>query len=119
MTTDLPPHNELPVSTVVAPRKDRVRWIVAIHLVGVVFCLMFTLADRQALVNVRVSNFFLDTAGVPFVLSLLALFVCPLWMLCECFRSGMSRHSAILGLIAEVLLCLAQIQVLLPSVTTY
>ena len=119
VTTDLPPHNDVPVNTVVAPRKDRVRWIVAIHLIGVIICLMLTLADLGVLVNSRVSNLFFTIAGVPIWLSLLALPACPLLMLIEIARIDANRRSAVLGIIAEILLCLAQIQVLLPSVTTY
>lgn len=116
MTTDLPFHNEQPVNSAVAPRKDRVRWIVAFHLVGVVVCLMLTLADSGLLFNHQVSRWFYATAEWPFLLGLLTLPVCPLMMLCEIVRDGVKPRSKVLGVIAEILLRVAQVFVLLPSV---
>ncbi len=117
MTTDLPSHNEQPVNSAVAPRKDRVRWIVAIHLVGVVFCLMLTLADRGLLINERVSLFFYPTAQWPFLLSLLPLPICPLLLLVEIAQQRVSCGSAVLGIIAEMLLCITHLAVFGPAVS--
>ena len=116
MTADLPSHNEQPVNSAVAPRKDRVRWIVAIHLVGVVFCLILTLADGGLLINESISRFFYATAEWPVLLGILTLLVCPLLMLCEISRDGVNRRSVVLGVIAEMLLCVTQVYVLLPAV---
>ncbi len=117
MTIDMPQPGGEPAGSGTGPGKDRVRWIVAIHLVGVVFCLMLTLADRGLLVNERVSRLFYPTAQWPFLLSLLPLPICPLLLLVEIARQRVSCGSAVLGIIAELLLCISHLAVFGPAVS--
>lgn len=116
MTIDSPPSHERPVNIAEAPRKDRVRWIVAIHLVGVVLCFMFSFAGSGLLINENISHFFNPTAEWPDLLAILPLLVCPLLMLVELTKDGVSRRSVVLGVIAEMLLCMTHVFVLLPAV---
>lgn len=119
MTADLPPLNEQPANSAVAPRKDRVRWIVAIHIIGIAGCLMFTLADRGVLVNERVSQFFYPSSQLPGLLFCLPLLLCPLWLLIEIVLQRVTGRSAVLAVIAETLLCWTHLQVLLPAIGEY
>ena len=89
--------------------------IVAIHLVGVVFCLILTLADRGLLINKNFSRFFYATAEWPFLLGIMTLFVCQLLMLYEISSDRVNRRSAVFGVMAKLLLCVTQVYVLLPA----
>ncbi len=117
MTTDLPAHSEQPVNSAVTPRKDRVRWILAIHIISIAVCLMLVLADRGLLVNQRVSQFFYPTSQLPWMLFCLPVLLCPLWLLVEIVRGRVTGLSAVLAVIAEMLLCVTHLQVLQPAVS--
>ncbi len=98
------------------PVRDLVRWIVYTHLVCVGICLAFTLAERHRLVNASVSEFFMGWFAILFLPGLLSLFACPLALLIVIVLARGSGKSRAIGFISEILLCVAQLFILLPLV---
>ena len=119
MTNVAPLPDEHPRITGGSPRTDRVRWIVSIHIISIAVCLMFVLADRGLLVNEAVSRLCYPTSQLPWLLFCLPFFLCPLWLLVEIALRNVTLPSAVLGIIADTLLCMTQLQVLLPAVGEY
>ena len=97
------------------PRADLVRWVISIHIFMVIFSLTLTLADRGLLVNNEISMFFYPTTQLPWILPSLAIPLCPLFLLVEIVRQRVACRSAVLGGIAEALLCVTHLMVLLPA----
>lgn len=87
-----------------------VRLTVALHLAAVATCLAFSLADHGLLVSYEISRLFLHVSTILLVPSLVAWLVCP-----AIIFLAFVRHRAIRSMIAEALLCIAQLYVLLPA----
>lgn len=94
----------------------RIRWLIFLHLIAVGICLALTLADRGLLVSKDISRFFFHYCYVLFPLSAIAWWVCPIMMAITLARPGVARDIRIRSVIAETILCVAQVYVLLPSV---
>ena len=116
MTIVTPTTTEAPVIIPDPPVRDRVRWIVSIHIISIAACLMFVLADRGLLINRGISSFFDDAGQFPSILCCLPIYLCPLWLLVEIVRRRVTGRSAVLAVIAETLLCWTHWTVLLPAI---
>lgn len=93
-----------------------VRWVIFSHLIAIAVCLAMTLADRGLLVNSSVSDFVENNLMILLLPALLAGLVLPAVLLIAVCRGTVARRSTVIGIIAEILLCVAQLYVLLPAV---
>ncbi|HEY2251600.1 MAG TPA: hypothetical protein VGH74_11090, partial [Planctomycetaceae bacterium] len=91
------------------------RWAVFSHAAAVAVCASFSLADRGLLVNHSVSRIFYNNFKILLLPALLAWLLCPVVVVVSLARGHISTRSDIIGLIPEVLLCLAQMYSLLPA----
>ena len=105
MTIVTPTPTEASIIIPDPPVRDRVRWIVSIHIIGIAGCLMCVLADRGLLVNGGISSFIENVGQLPFIVCVMPMYFCPLWLLVELARRKVTGRSAVLAVIAETLLC--------------
>ena len=98
-----------------APSGSRLRWVVFLHLVAVVCCACFSLADRRLLINREVADFYLYYGEILLVPALMAWFVCPVVVLLLLARRGTSGSTRLFAILAEGMLCVSQMLVLLPA----
>jgi MFS-type transporter involved in bile tolerance (Atg22 family) len=85
------------------------------HLLAVAICLCFSLADRSLLVNHSISRWWYDTLTILLFPALLAWVACPAAVLIAFVRKRLTPRTVVVVFIAEVILCIAQFIVLLPS----
>ena len=99
--------------------RNSIRWIVYTHLVCVAFCLVLTLADRNRLINDSVSQFAKQWLAFLILPGLLSWIACPFALWLAILNGRESVRTRTIGFMAEVLLVVAQWEILLPLVTTY
>ena len=98
------------------PVRDPVRWIIYTHLVSVIYCTILSMADSGLLINHQISQLFNPTTEYPWILGLMALPCCPLFLIAVLIKSPISKRATVTALVAEALLCLAHVFALLPAV---
>lgn len=86
------------------------------HLLSVAACLCLTLADRGLLLNSTFSWAFFNAMQLIILPLAMTFWICPIVVLVVIASGRVRGWSAVFSLSAEVLLCMAQLKVLLPLV---
>lgn len=95
-----------------------VRRVIYCHLVAAAVCLSLSLADRGLLVNHAVLNF-VEQYLFGFILpAIMAWLICPVVLLITLACFPVSKPTCVMGVIAEVLLCVTHLYVLQPLVSS-
>lgn len=92
-----------------APSGSRLRWVVAVHCVAVLYCLAYMTASRRMLVSQNFSEALEYYGAILLVPALVAWLVCPVVVVFLAARYGTSPTTRVFAILAEVLLWFAQL----------
>lgn len=97
----------------------RVRAIVGVHLIAVASSCLCSLADRGLLPGPAFLRFVLELASLCACPGMLCWVACPLALIVLRLCGLVQGPPFVLGMIAEALLCIAQLWMLLPLVSEF
>lgn len=100
----------LPAGAAVAPSY---RWIIYVHVLGVVTCGLFSYLDRHGGLDILPA----PIVSVLFLPAVLTLFLCPLVVLGAMLSRRLRGRQAIAVCVAEITIESAQLVALLPAVS--